>query len=171
MPRGFVCSASMRGKSTAADIRSVILKGNKIASLFTKEQRDFYRSHAPEGLKLSDLAILGPISIMKLLFEPKALPRKFVAELWFYPDGSRILELSTKCTPANAFQVAAETRNFLVQHGIDLTAEQQPKTNKALKYFSSLQKKSAAAKLESSGDGNSPPAQGLSNASRPGELI
>jgi hypothetical protein len=159
MPRGFVCSASMRGKSTSADIRSVILKENKIASLFTKEQRDFYRSHAPEGLKLSDLAILGPINIMKLLFEPKALSRKFVAELWFYPDGSRILELSTKCTPANAFQVAAETRNFLVQHGIDLTAEQQPKTNKALKYFSSLQKKSAAAKTESSGDGNSPPAK------------
>jgi len=157
MPRGFVCSASMRGKSTSADIRRVILKESKIASLFTKEQREFYRSHAPEGLKLSDLAILGPINIMKLLFEPKALSRKFVAELWFYPDGSRILELSTKCTPANAFQVAAETRNFIVQHGIDLTAEQQPKTNKALKYFSSLQKKSAAAKTESSGDGNSPP--------------
>ena len=159
MPRGFVCSASMRGKSTSADIRRVILKESKIASLFTKEQRDFYRSHAPEGLKLSDLAILGPINIMKLLFEPKALSRKFVAELWFYLDGSRILELSTKCTPANAFQVAAETRNFIVQHGIDLTAEQQPKTNKALKYFSSLQKKSAAAKTESSGDGNSPPAK------------
>jgi hypothetical protein len=160
MPRGFVCSASMRGKSSATDIRSVILEENKIATLFSKEQRDFYRAHAPEGLKLSNLAILGPINIMKLLFEPKELRRKFVAELWFYPDGARILELSTKCTPSNAFQVAAETRNYLSRHGIDLTAEQQPKTNKALKYFSSLQKKSAAAKTESSGDGNSAPAKG-----------
>jgi hypothetical protein len=160
MPRGFVCSASMRGKSTAADIRSVILKQNKISSLFTKEQRDFYRTYAPEGLKLSDLAILGPINLMKLLFEPKELKRKFVAELWFYPDGARILELSTKCTPSNAFQVAAETRNYLSQHGIDLTAEQQPKTNKALKYFSSLQKKAAAAKTVESGNVQSPPEKG-----------
>jgi hypothetical protein len=160
MPRGFVCSASLKGKSSAADIRSVVLKENKIASLFSKEQRDFYRAYAPEGLKLSDLAILGPINILKLIFQPKLLNRKFVAELWLYPDGSRILELSTKCTPSNAFQVAAETRNFLTQQGVDLTAEQQPKTNKALKYFSSLQKKSAAANTESSGDGNSPPVKG-----------
>ena len=33
--------------------------------------------------------------------------------MWLYPDGSRILELSTKCAPAEAFQVAAETRAFL----------------------------------------------------------
>jgi hypothetical protein len=157
MPRGFVCSASMRGKSSAADIRSVILKQNKISSLFTKEQRDFYRSYAPEGLKLNDLAILGPINIMKLLFEPKELGRKCVAELWLYPDGARILELSTKCTPSNSFQVAAETRNYLTQHGIDLTAEQQPKTNKALKYFATLQKKAAAAQPVESGDGKTPP--------------
>ena len=36
-----------------------------------------------------------------------------VAELWLYPDGSRILELSTKCPPAEAFQVAAEARAYL----------------------------------------------------------
>ena len=143
MPRGFVCSASMKGKASATEIRSVILGENKIKSLFSKEQRDFYRSHAPEGLQLNDLAILGPINILKLDFRPTRLDRKFVAELWLYPDGARILELSTKCTPANAFQVAAETRNFLSGHGIDLTAEQQPKTNKALKHFSSLHKRSA----------------------------
>jgi hypothetical protein len=39
--------------------------------------------------------------------------RKLVAELWLYPDGSRILELSTKCAPSKAFDVAAETRAYL----------------------------------------------------------
>ena len=140
MPKGFVCSASMRGTASADDVRRVILGEDKIKNLFSKEQREFYRSRAPEGLKLSDLAILGPILILKLVFEPEGLARKFVAELWLYPDGSRILELSTKCTPANAFQVAAESRHFLAQNHIDLTAEQQPKTTKALQYFSSLQR-------------------------------
>jgi len=160
MPRGFVCSASMKGKSSAADVRRVILGEEKINFLFSKEQREFYRSHAPADLKLNDLAILGPINLLKLIFEPKALSRKFVAELWLYPDGTRILELSTKCIPANAFQVAAETRIFLSQHNIDLTAEQQPKTNKALKHFSSLQKKAAEDKQTSSGDGTSRSTQG-----------
>ena len=45
--------------------------------------------------------------------------RRMVAELWTYPDGSRILELSTKCEPAEAFDVAAEARAFLAGRGID----------------------------------------------------
>ena len=59
-----------------------------------------------------------------------------VAEAWFYPDGSRILELSTKCAPSEAFQVAAETKAYLAGHGVDLTGEQQTKTATALKFFS-----------------------------------
>jgi hypothetical protein len=62
--------------------------------------------------------------------------RRLVAELWFYPDNSMILELSTKCAPSEAFQVAVETRAFLSQRGVDLTGEQQTKTKKALQYFS-----------------------------------
>ena len=50
------------------------------------------------------------------------------------PDGSRILELSTKCAPAEGFQVAAETRAFLAAQGVGLSGEQQTKT--ALEYFS-----------------------------------
>jgi hypothetical protein len=55
-----------------------------------------------------------------------------VAELWFLPDGSRILELSTKCTPAEAFQAAAEAKVFLARHGLDLGAPQETKTRSAL---------------------------------------
>jgi hypothetical protein len=73
--------------------------------------------------------------------ETPVLKRPFVAELWMYPDGSRILELSTKASREDAFDVAAETRAFLEKKGLDLTAEQQPKTNRALKHFTDLLKK------------------------------
>ena len=59
-----------------------------------------------------------------------------VAEMWLYPDGSRILELSTKCQPSEAFQVAAEARAFLHDRGVDLSGEQQTKTANALTFFS-----------------------------------
>ena len=94
------------------------------------------RRHAPEGLELDDLSILGPISVLKLKFAPEGYDGKLVAELWLYPDNSMILELSTKCAPSEAFQVAAETRAFLTERGIDLTGEQETKTKKALEYFS-----------------------------------
>ena len=47
-----------------------------------------------------------------------------------------ILELSTKCVPSEAFQVAVETRTFLTKKGVELTGEQQTKTKQALEYFS-----------------------------------
>jgi hypothetical protein len=141
MPRGFVCSASMKGKTTADDVRAVVLQKMKIRDLFTKKQREFYKAHAPDGLKLSELSVLGPINLMKLEFEPDGFKREFVAELWMYPDGSRILELSTKASNEDAFDAAAKTRAFLKKKGLDLTADQQPKTNRALKHFTDLLKK------------------------------
>ena len=116
----------------------------RFSKLFSKEQRALYAAHAPEGLELDDLAILGPISVLKLKFAPEGYDRKLVAELWLYPDNSMILELSTKCAPSEAFQVAAETRAFLTEKGIELTGEQETKTKKALEYFSErLQAESA----------------------------
>ena len=58
-----------------------------------------------------------------------------VTELWLYPDGSRILELSTKCPPKEMFQVAAEARAYLTGIGIDLSGQQQTKTKSALEQF------------------------------------
>jgi len=71
-----------------------------------------------------------------LKFAPAGYGRGLVAEMWLYPDGSRLLELSTKCVPAEAFQVAAETRAFLAGRGVDLGGDQETKTRKALEFFS-----------------------------------
>ncbi|HSJ70041.1 MAG TPA: adenylate cyclase [Acidimicrobiia bacterium] len=138
MPGGFVCSASMKGRATSNEVRQVILGRGGAKRLFTKEQRSFYRAHAPEDMRLGDLMVLGPVFILKLRFAPERLGRKMVAELWLYPDGSRIVELSTKCLPGEAFQVAAETRVYLADRGIDLSSAQQTKTKAALEYFAAL---------------------------------
>jgi hypothetical protein len=79
--------------------------------------------------------VLGPIHVLKLKFSPGDYGRRLVAELWMYPDYTRILELSTKCAPAEAFDVAARTRAFLTKQGIDVTGEQQTKTRTALEFF------------------------------------
>ena len=135
MPGGYVCSASLKGKA-GLEVREVASGRRRPRKMFTKAQREFYAEHAPEGVTLDDLSVLGPIFVLKLKFVPKSFGRKLVAEMWLYPDGSRILELSTKCAPAEAFQVAAEMRAVLSDRGVDLGGEQETKTRKALVYFS-----------------------------------
>jgi hypothetical protein len=134
MPGGFVCSASMK-RTMEPKVYGVVAGEKKLSKLFSKEQRAFYSEHAPEGVAIDDLTILGPIFVLKLRYAPKGFARKMVVELWFYPDGSRILELSTKCLPKEAFDVAAEARAFLTEHGVDLSGEQQTKTRTALEFF------------------------------------
>jgi hypothetical protein len=136
MPGGYVCSASLKGKAAAADVRAVATGEAPIRSIFSKEQRTFFAAHAPDGLKLKDLSILGPIFVLKQNFTPPDLGKRLTAELWFYPDGSRILELSTKCTAADAFQVSAEARLYLTEKGVSLNGRQETKTKAALTFFS-----------------------------------
>ncbi len=105
MPGGFVCSGSMKDKELdPLKVKESFARQRPTSKLFTKEQRAFYSDHAPEGIELDDLSMLGPINIMKLKFTPGDFGRKMVAELWFYPNGSRILELSTKCAPVRSIR-------------------------------------------------------------------
>jgi hypothetical protein len=135
MPGGYVCSASFKGALERPQVRQVAAGDLAVRRLFSKQQRAFYAAHAPEGLGLDDLTVLGPITVLKLKFS-QGSARRLVAELWLYPDGERILELSTKCLPGQGFQVAAELRAFLAERGVDLYGEQQTKTRTALEYFS-----------------------------------
>lgn len=137
MPTGFVCSGSMKNFSiNDSDVKDVIAGRKPIKKLFSKEQRALFASRAPDGIDLDALSVLGPISVLKLKFAPSGFTRKLVAELWFYPDGSRILELSTKCAPNDAQLAARETMNFLTTRGVKAGLGQSTKTRSALEYFS-----------------------------------
>jgi len=136
MPGGYVCSASLKGRPKPPGVRETLVAGRPLHKLFSKEQRAFYAEHAPAGIALDDLRMLGPIFVLKLKGVPEGFRRRLVVELWLYPDGARILELSTKCPPSEAFQVAGELRTYLVGCGLRPSAGQQTKTRKALEFFS-----------------------------------
>jgi len=136
LPGGFVCSGSMKGRVTGQEVRDAAAGTIPLRSIFSKEQRSFYKTHAPAGIELGALVALGPTFILKAVFAPKTLGRLLVAEMWLYPDGSRLLELSTKCLPEEAFQVAAEARAYLGSRGVPISGHQQTKTKTALEFFS-----------------------------------
>jgi hypothetical protein len=144
LPGGFVCSATLKGALGANDVRKAVAGERPLRKLFSKEQRAFFASHVEDGITLDDLSVLGPIFVLKLRFTADELGRPLVAEMWIYPDGSRVLELSTRATTSDAFQVAAEARAFLSDKGIDLSGKQETKTRKALEYFAEVHKKQDA---------------------------
>jgi hypothetical protein len=136
LPGGWVCSGSLRAEHKGSRVREALRGERPLKEVWTKEQRSFFKEHAPAGVALTDLIPLGPVTVFKLKWTPTAYDRRLTAELWFYPDGSRILELSTKCAPPEALQVGLGARAFLESRGLDLSGEQQTKTRTALELFS-----------------------------------
>jgi hypothetical protein len=146
MPGGvFVCSASYKGVATGQEVLDVTQGRMPLRKLFSKEQRAFFDAHAPAGIDMNSLLVQGPILMLKLKQQPEGYKRRFTAEAWFWEDGKRILELSTQCEPAEAFQVGAEFKAFLMDHGIDLDAEQETKTKTAMQKFKAEQAKQGRA--------------------------
>jgi hypothetical protein len=137
MPGGFVCSGRLKAKLRAGKVKEAMRGERSVGSLFDKKQRAFFEDCAPDGISLDDLTILGPITVFKVNIRPKELGRKLVGEMWLYPDYSRIIELSTKCLPPEAMEVAFQSRRFLEKKGIDLGGDQQTKTKTALEFFTS----------------------------------
>jgi hypothetical protein len=131
-PAGFTCSCSLTAEATDRRVRALYGDVGVLPKVLDRDQRALLDDRLPAGTGLDDLVVLGPVTLLKARFAPAGQPRRMVAELWSLPDGSRILELSTKAGPAAAFQAAAETKVFLAAQGIDLGAPQETKTRTVL---------------------------------------
>src|SRR5687768_11464743 len=66
MPGGFVCSASFKGKLSKPQVKGAVAGDTPLRKLFSKPQREFFAAHAPEGVEIDDLKVLGPVTVFKL---------------------------------------------------------------------------------------------------------
>jgi hypothetical protein len=95
MPGGFVCSASLKGVCSGQEVLDAAEGRLPLSKIFSKEQRAYFLEHAPAGVTLDQLVVLGPTFLLRSKHQPKNFARPIVVELWLYPDGARILEVST----------------------------------------------------------------------------
>jgi hypothetical protein len=131
-PAGYTCSCSVTAEVADREVRMLCRGDLSLTDVLDQRLLAVASDRLPEGVDLSDLRVLGPVHVLKSKFTPEGLPRPMVAELWFLPDGSRILELSTKAMPDEAFQAAAETKVFLAGREISLAGPQEAKTQTTL---------------------------------------
>ena len=149
MPGGFVCSASCKGTATGQEVLDVSAGTMPLRSLFSKEQRGFFNQHAPAGIELNSLLTLGPTFLLRSKHQPKGFKRGITVEMWLYPDGARILEISTKCLPSEAFQAGAEFKGYLADRGITVGPSQETKAKAAMEFFRAGLEAGPAAKKAS----------------------
>ena len=126
LPGGYVCSAALKGALRPTDVTSAVAGEIPLRKLFSKEQRAFFAAHAPEGIGLDDLSILGPIFVLKLRFAPRgarpparrrdvALPRRLphpraLDALRHRPRHSRSRPSSARSSPRAASTSRASRR-------------------------------------------------------------
>ncbi len=135
MPGGYVCSASYKGTLSKPRVKERSRASWDFESCSRSRSASSSAPTRRTASSSTTCSCSGPVNVFKLKTCPKALRQKLAVELWNYPDGTRILELSTKCDPVEAFEVAAETRAYLSGAGVELGDAQQTKTRTALEYF------------------------------------
>jgi hypothetical protein len=136
MPGGYACSGALKAHLGVHDVEQAMARQRPLRALFSKPQLRLLEAHLPRQARIDDLAVFGPVDARQCKLVPDGLGGTLLAEQWTFPDGSRILELSTRCPPDATLRVAARMAAVLHAHGVDLTAPQQTKTHATLNFFS-----------------------------------
>lgn len=135
MPGFFVCSGALKAQLDLHDVERTMATHRPLNALFTEPQLRLLTSRLPPRVGLDDLGIVGPVDARRQKLVLPGFDRPLLAEQWTYPDGSQILELSTRCAPDATLQVGAQLAGVLQAYGIDLTGPQQTKTRATLDFF------------------------------------
>ena len=144
LPGGFVCSGTLKGTPDPADVlqrgkgslaaAEALLEGAAAALRGARARRSRRSTTSPSSGRSSSSSCAS-------------CRRSSSAGSWPRCGSTRTARAFSSCrrgaTTSEAFQVAAETRAFLVERGVDLSGEQETKTRKALEYFSRELKKAS----------------------------
>lgn len=135
MPGHYVCSGALKIRLAVRDVQRALDRRQPLRTLFSAPQRRLLAARTRRAVDIDSLMLIGPVQAHRHTVTPDTAGRSFLAERWDFPDGSRILELSTRCAPDAAVSAAAQTAAVLRRHGIDLTWPQQTKTHTTMAFF------------------------------------
>jgi hypothetical protein len=132
LPGRAVCSGALKKRLDRGDVARTLASGRSLTSLLSARQRRLFATYAPKGVRLGDLILFGPIDVRCHNLKLRGLDRGLTAERWRYPDGSDLLELSTRCPVDEAATLAARVSTALRTHGVAPAGLQRTKTEMAL---------------------------------------
>ncbi|WP_433366754.1 hypothetical protein ACQPZX_38345 [Actinoplanes sp. CA-142083] len=132
LPGHAVCSGALKERLGRHDVSRAVAAGRPLTRLLSARQRKLLAKYSPEGAGPDDLVVYGPIDVRCNNVRLRGLDRGLTAERWRFPDGSDLLELSTRCAVDEAVAVAKRVTAALRAYGIAPAAQQPTKTEMAL---------------------------------------
>jgi hypothetical protein len=132
LPGNVVCSGALKKRLRRDDVSRALSAGRPLIDLLSARQRKLLVRYAPLWVELGDLALFGPVEARCHSVKLRGLNRGLAAERWRYPDGSDVLELSTRCPVREVAAVAVRISAALRAYGVVPVDQQRTKTELAL---------------------------------------
>jgi len=132
LPGNVVCSGALKKRLRRDEVSRALAAGRPLVELLSAGQRKLLVRYAPLWVELDDLAVFGPVEVRCHSVELRGLNRDLDAERWRFPDGSRLLELSTRCLVREVAGVARRISAALRAYGVGPADRQRTKTELAL---------------------------------------
>ncbi len=132
LPGRAVCSGALKERLGRNDVSRTIAAGRPLTDLLSPRQRRLLARYAPPRTRLDRLTVIGPVDVRCDSIELHGLDRRLTAEQWRYPNGSQVLELSTRCRTDDAAAVARRVSKALRARGVTPAELQRTKTEMAL---------------------------------------
>ncbi|MEV6844689.1 hypothetical protein [Actinoplanes sp. NPDC051411] len=131
LPGHSVCSGALKKRLARGQVSRTVAAGRPLTKLLSPRQRRLLTQYAP-AVALGDLTVFGPIDVRCQNVKLRGFDGGLTAERWRYPDGSDLVELSTRCPVDEAPAVAARVSTALRAYGVVPADLQVTKTEIAL---------------------------------------
>jgi hypothetical protein len=136
LPEAAIWSASLKRRLRTGQVQESIRRRRPGRHLLSRAQRALLRTAAGDGFDIDELVVLGPVNVVRLT--SGELENRIDVELWVYPDGSHVVELSAKCHPTRSRRVAAAMRDLIADRRIVMSRQQTTKTQILMQRLASL---------------------------------
>lgn len=136
-PHSFICSGALKQRLGKNAVERAVNGQRGLRTLFSEQQLALLAGRLSGKVGVDDLETLGPVEVRRTRPRPggPGPGRGLELQEWMYPDGSRLLEVSTRCTARDLLQTAAHAKSFLDRHGIAQTGPCPTKADTTLAYF------------------------------------
>lgn len=134
-PDSFICSGALKRRLSRNAVERAVEGRSSLRTLFSEQQVALLDSRLSGRVTIDDLDALGPVEVHRTRPRDGEPGRGLELQEWMYPDGSRLLEVSARCTAEDLLQTAVQAKAFLDENGIKQSGPCPTKADTTLDYF------------------------------------
>ena len=134
-PDSFVCSGALKQRLGRSSVERAVEGRSRLRTLFSDDQIALMDSRLSGRVTIDELDALGPVEVHRTRPRDGEPGDGLELQEWLYPDDSRLLEVSTRCTSTDLLQTALDAKALLDLHRITQSGPCPTKADTTLDYF------------------------------------